>query len=318
MGSNRHCGADDLVVCRLLSAGRRQDRLCHGSAEPPPAVNRFPAMVGQALSLRCFRHKLLAACALVLLAPLAMRAGLTTASTAPVYSVASIVNAATQMAQSFAPNTIATIYGTNLSWDTHSVSAVDLAGGRLPTSLDGVTVYVNGLSVNLFYVSPSQINFLIPYELNTLTANVQVVRQGVAGPTASLMMSNTAPGFFEWNGNLAVAEHADGNVITPSNPATPGEIIVLYAAGLGRTQPDIASGEPVGIATNILYLAQLQVLLNGVALPASSIYYAGLAPGFVGLYQINLRLPLDLPANPSIQLAIGSQQSPAGVELPAQ
>jgi uncharacterized protein (TIGR03437 family) len=177
---------------------------------------------------------------------------------------------------------------------------------------------VNGLLSNLFFVSPGQINFLIPYELAAPAATVYVARQGVAGPAATIRLAKTAPGFFQWNGNFAVAEHGNGALISPANPAMPGEIIVLYAAGLGRTDPDISSGQVVSRATSILYFSQLQILLNGSLCPASSVYYAGLAPGFAGLYQINLKLPDVLPPDPTIQMVIGKQASPASVELSAR
>jgi len=253
-------------------------------------------------------------------APLAdlMPADLTTASTAPYYSAASIVNGATQTAETLAPNTIATIYGTNLAWTTHSVTASDLNGGTLPTSLAGVSVYVNGILSNLFFVSPGQINFLIPYELLAPSATVYVARQGVAGPPATIQLALTAPGFFQWSGNFALAEHVDGSLISSSAPARPGEIVVLYAAGLGRTSPDVPSGHVVSTATSILYASQLRILLNGAPLPAASIYYAGLAPGYAGLYQINLKLPDALPPDPEIQMVIGTQASPSTIQLFAQ
>src|SRR5579863_9516508 len=95
----------------------------------------------------CRRHttRLLSGCVVAWLALLAVStslADLTTANTAPSYSTASIVNAATQTAETLAPNTIATVYGTNLAWTTHAVTAGDLNGGTLPTSLAGVSVYV--------------------------------------------------------------------------------------------------------------------------------------------------------------------------------
>lgn len=245
----------------------------------------------------------------------AARADLSTASSAPAYAAAGIVQAATQTAEALAPNTIATIYGTNLSFETHAVVAADLTGGTLPTTLEGVKVYVNGIESSLFYVSPGQINFLVPYELVTTSATVQVVRDGVAGPAVAIQFATTAPGFFQWNGNFAVAEHADGSLISDTAPALPGEIVVLYAAGLGRTVPDVPSGHVASSATSILYASQLQILVNGAPCPASSILYAGLTPGFAGLYQINVKLPDLLPANPSIQVVIGQQASPASIQL---
>lgn len=241
---------------------------------------------------------------------------------APFFTAAGVVQAATQTAGPLAPNAIATIYGTNLSWDTRAVTAGDLNNGALPTSLAGVTVYVNNLTSHLVYVSPTQINFLVPYEIVAPSVTVVVARQGVAGPIGSdgkpsavVPFAVTAPGFFEWNGNFAVAEHADGSLITPDAPAQPGEIIVLYGTGLGRVVPDSLSGEVPQRAALILYLSQLRIVVNGGVLPKESILYAGVTPGFAGLYQINVRLPADLTANPEIQVAIGDEISPASVQL---
>jgi uncharacterized protein (TIGR03437 family) len=236
----------------------------------------------------------------------------------PDYSAASIVNAATQTVETLAPNTIATIYGTNLSWTTHAITDADLNGGTLPNSLEGVSVDVNGISSGLYFVSPGQINFLIPYDIVASSGNVSVTRQGVAGPAVTIPLANTAPGFFEWNGNFVLAEHADGSLITASDPALAGEIVVLYAGGLGRTSPDVLPGHIVSVATSILYESELQILLNGDPCPASSIQYAGLAPGYAGLYQINLLLPDVVPPDPAIQMVIGTQASPGSVLLYVQ
>lgn len=248
----------------------------------------------------------------------ALRADLTGADNAPSYTPQSVVNAATQKATPLAPNTIATIYGTNLSWQTYAITPADLNGGMLPRIVQGVEVVVGGVDANIFYVSPTQINFLIPYELIAGQTTMYVLRQGVQGPAVPVTVDNTSPGFFEWDGNLAVAEHADGSLISPASPASAGEIIVLYAAGLGHTLPDTQSGRIAESAAQIVLLPALQVLLNGVPCPASSILYAGLTPGFSGLYQINLQLPASIAPNPLIQIVVGEDQSPASVQLPLQ
>jgi uncharacterized protein (TIGR03437 family) len=256
-------------------------------------------------------------CALLLLA-IPARADLSGASGAPAYTAAGIVQAATQLSQTLAPNTIATLYGTNLSYSTHAVTAADLSMGVLPTTLEQVTVSVNGIPANLYYVSPGQINFLIPYTITTPTAAIHVLRQGTVGPTVTVPLAIAAPGFFQWNGNLALAVHATGELISAASPATGGEVIILFAAGLGRTAPDLGSGVVAIRATPILDLADFQVLVNGVALPSANVYYAGIAPGFSGLYQINLLLPAVLTTNPQIQMAMGQQTSPAGIVLASQ
>ena len=240
------------------------------------------------------------------------------ASTPLTYSAAGIVNAATQTPDALAPNTIATIYGQNLAFTTYGLSPADLTGGTMPPSLQGVSVLVRGIPCGLFYVSPGQINFLIPYELTAGMVNVVVVRQGTAGPGVNIQLASTAPGFFQWNGNFPVAVHLDGKIVSPASPAKGGEVIILYAAGLGRTTPDSSSGRIAAFAAPIQAAAQLQVLLNGKPAPPGSVSYAGLAPGFAGLYQINFIVPAGLPPNPEIRLAIGAQTSPPLIQLPVQ
>jgi uncharacterized protein (TIGR03437 family) len=246
------------------------------------------------------------------------RADLSGSGNAPAYSAASIVNAATETLVPLAPNAIATVYGTNLSWETYAITGADTLSGSLPQSAQGVSVFVGGIQANIFYVSPTQINFLIPYELLPGATKIYVARNGVRGPDATVQLDAASPGFFEWNGNLAVAEHADGSLISADSPASAGEIIVLYATGLGHTAPNTQSGRLVQQATQITLLANLQVLLDGNPCPAEDIRYAGLTPGFAGLYQINLRLPDSLPSNPMIQIALGSDISPNTVELPTR
>jgi len=248
---------------------------------------------------------------------------LTVPSTAPSYTAASVVQAATQQAATqtgaaLAPNTIATIYGKNLAYSTRTATAADLVGAQLPTSLDGVTVFVYGIPCGLFYISPGQINFLVPYQVTVASATLQVLRQGVVGPPVTIPLALTSPAFFEWNGNQAIAVHADGTLISAAAPARGGEVIVLFAAGLGRTSPDLVPDKVPAAAATILYASQLQILLNGGALAPGSVQYAGVTPGFAGLYQINLKLPDVLPANPQIQVTIGAQSSPLAVVLPTQ
>ncbi len=237
---------------------------------------------------------------------------------APLYTAQSVVNAATQTAVNLAPNSIATLYGTNLAFDIRAVASTDVVRGMMPTSLDGVGVWVNSIPCSLFYVSPTQINFLVPYQLTPGTVSVVVARDSQAGPTVSIQLNTTSPGLFLWNGNNAVAGHLSGVALSDASPAVPGEIVVIYAEGLGRTSPDTTSGQLATSAFQIYYLSQLQVLLNGVACPSTNVLYAGLAPGFAGLYQINLRLPDDVGANPQIQVSIGPEISPVSIQLAVQ
>lgn len=228
----------------------------------------------------------------------------------PSYSAQSIVHAATQTVQALAPNTIATIYGTNLSFDT-VVAGNNVIGATLPESLDGVTVVVQGLIAPLFFVSPTQINFLVPYDLTAGAVTLFVAHQALAGPVVQIQLNSTAPGFFQFN-NLVIATHLNGSLLSAAAPGSGGEIIVIYIAGLGRVSPDTTSGKLANSAASIVAKAQTQVLLAGVACPQSNILYVGLAPGFAGLYQINLVVPPLTPANPEVRVQVGPQISPPG------
>jgi uncharacterized protein (TIGR03437 family) len=252
-----------------------------------------------------------------LLAVVCARADIGT-STPLIYSAASIVNAASQTVEALAPNTIATIYGRNLATESYGLAPGDLTAGTMPITMKGVSVLVRGIPASMFYVSPGQINFLVPYELTAGTATLIVVRQGTAGPSVSIQLNATAPGFFKSNSATPIAVHLDGRLVTSDAPAKAGEVILLYAGGLGRVSPDSSSGRIASFAAPIQAVAQLQVLLNGKAAPPGSVGYAGLAPGFAGLYQINLTVPSGLPPNPEIRIAIGQQISPPLVLLPLQ
>jgi len=244
-------------------------------------------------------------------------ADITTNPTAPVYTAAGIVQAAS-LSGTLAPFSIATIYGANLSYTTRAIGPGDLDAKVPPTSLDGVTVYLNGYACALTYLSPTQVNFIVPYDVTATSALVDLVRDGLAGPEVRVPIATGAPGLFVWNANFVVAEHPDGSLISPDSPAHPGDYVVLFGTGLGRTSPDLTSGAVPVAAMPIRYLSQLQILLDGVACDPASIYYAGLTPGYFGLYQINLKLPLSVNANPQIQVTMGAQVSPLSVHLYVQ
>ena len=230
----------------------------------------------------------------------------------PSYTAAGIVNSATNLSGDFAPNTIVSIYGTNLSYGTAGIPS---GATVLPRTLGGVTVYFGAEYANLYYVSPKQINLLVPNDLRPGPVSVTVVREGVSGPAVPITLTETAPGLFQLNPSTIIATHADGSVITPDAPASPGEVIVIYAVGLGRTVPDMIPGQIPTRADPIQHLPDLQVQLNGNAVDPSLVMYAGITPFFAGLYQINVQLPSDMPSNPEVRVAILTQISPAGFKL---
>jgi len=237
---------------------------------------------------------------------------------APFYDAASIVNAADNQSGALAPNTIGTIYGTNLSYSTAVLTGNDVAGGVLPTVLgtDETQVFINNIPANLYYVSPTQINFLVPPNLSPGPATVAVFVDGLYGPLISLTLTAAAPGLFQLDATHAVATFPDGSVLTSASPAAPGNIVILWATGLGPVTPAADYSEIPTAAAPLVAGANLSILLNGSPVPAGAILYAGVAPGFAGLYQINLMLPASTPANPEIRLSLDGQISIPQIYLP--
>ena len=233
----------------------------------------------------------------------------------PFYSGSSIVNSATNGTGWFAPNAYVTIYGTNLSASTRAIRGEDIVGGTLPTTLGGVRVFVSGTAASLFYVSPEQVNFLIPSSFRPGEVDLWITRDGTAGPKVRITLQEAAPGLFQSDGGVIVATHADGSLINGERPAAAEEIVVLYATGLGRTNPEAIAGRVPSFAAPLLRIADFRVWLGGEPVDRTRIAYAGIAPGFAGLYQINLKLPARTALNPEIRIAVGDHLSPASIRI---
>ncbi len=239
---------------------------------------------------------------------------------APFYSADSIVNAADNQPGPLAPNTIASIYGTNLAYGTKAITANDIRGGALPTVFPGTgaRVVIGGLQASLYYVSPTQINFLVPANFLPGIFNLNVVVDGLAGPAVAIQIAAASPALFQLDPANAVATRADASVITSDSPARPGDIVVLYATGLGQTTPPIESGKLPTQAALLARIDEFAVLLDGQPVDPHSIEYAGIAPGFAGLYQINVTLPDSTAANPELRIALAGSISPPALRLPVQ
>ena len=239
---------------------------------------------------------------------------------APSYSASSVVNAASNLPGPLAPNAIASLYGTNLAYSTQSISSSDIHGGILPTVLPGtgVSVLVGGLPANLYYVSPTQINLLVPVILLPGESYVQVVIDGLAGPQVPIQLSAAAPALFELDPHTVVAIRPDGSLISADSPAHPGDMVTIFATGLGQTVPPVVYGELPTDAAPLAQLSAFSVTFDGVAVHPGDIEYAGIAPDFAGLYQINVRLPVGTHANPETRIGLGKSLSPRGIKLPVQ
>ena len=236
---------------------------------------------------------------------------------APYYTTASIVNASDYSPGPFAPSSVLSLFGTQLARTTEAVSSETLASGSLPTQLAESMVYVDNVPVPLLYVSATQINFLVPSDQIPGDVSVTVVRQGVHGSAVTITLIDAAPALFVMDGGFAIAQdwNAGYALMTSAAPAHAGDVAVLYATGLGYTDPPWASGVVARSPAYITSLAGMQLLLNGAAIDPHQVLYAGVTPGYCGLYQINFTIPAGAGTNPEIRVEIGTQISISSIKL---
>ncbi|MBX9599527.1 MAG: hypothetical protein K2X35_00930 [Bryobacteraceae bacterium] len=234
----------------------------------------------------------------------------------PEYTASSVVNAATNRPHPVSPNSFISIYGRNLSWNTAWIRPGDIASGTLPTSLpgSGVRVFLGNIAVYPFFVSPTQINVLIPPRHAPGSRDLVVHRDGVVGPRVALSVESVSPALFQ-QGPYAVATDPDGTLLTPERPAAPGSIIILYASGLGSLRPPLLFGDIPREAAEIERRGEFRARIGGVE---AEVLYAGVTPYSAGLYQINLRVPAAAEPDPEVRIGFPDAMSPEGVRLPVR
>ena len=208
--------------------------------------------------------------------------------------VSAVVNAASYASGApIAPGSAVSIFGSGLASSTIAAPSFPL-----PKALGATAVYVNGMAAPLYFVSPGQINFQLPYEISGTSASVVVSAGGTASAAVNIAIAPVAPGVFSLLANgsgPAALLHADWMVVSRSAPLQSGETVSLYLTGLGAVSPAVASGAaapgPPGLA---VVQAPVRVLFDGAE---GKVGFCGLAPNYAGLYQINVTVPAPL-ANP--------------------
>jgi uncharacterized protein (TIGR03437 family) len=248
--------------------------------------------------------------------------------TAPLPRIDKIVNSATGViATTIAPGEIVSLYApTDGTAPIGPATAVGLRltdSGAVSTSIGGVQVLFNGIAAPLAYVSASQINAVVPYEVARF-ANVSVwvkfLNQTSNQPQVSV--STTSPGLFTSNGTgsgAAAVLNQDSSYNGPSNPAAKGSTIVLYMTGEGQTQPAGVTGKVTTVATTGPLTPQplLPVAVNIDGQPATVAFW-GEAPGLVsGVMQLNVVVPATARSgNVSVFVSfLGGNSTPAGVTV---
>jgi uncharacterized protein (TIGR03437 family) len=224
-----------------------------------------------------------------------------------------------------APNTWVEIKGTNLAPPTATSAACapgycwqssDFVNNLLPTTLQGVSVTLNGEKAFVYFISPGQINILTPPDLQPGPVTVQVTNNGAVSASYTAQAQTVSESFFVINGGpYVVATHLNGNLIGPTSlypgvttPAQLNETIVIYANGFGTTTVPIVSGSETQSGS---LPTMPTITIGGVK---ATVTFAGLISP--GLYQFNVVVPSALPpGDNAIQASYSTGTTQSGTLL---
>ncbi|MFN9458211.1 MAG: IPT/TIG domain-containing protein, partial [Acidobacteriota bacterium] len=227
---------------------------------------------------------------------------------------------------SFSPGIVAgswtTIFGSNLASALKTWDGLIDAQGNFPTAIDGVRVTIDGLPAFINFISANQINVQAPALTRTGMVPVVVTTPGGTSETVMANVVREAPGLFLFTQSPvrypAVVRATDGRFIAPTGlfpgvttePAKPGDILLLFGTGFGPTTPAVVPGRVFSGAAPLADLSALQVRIGGMSVVPS---FAGLSGS--GLYQFNVTVPNLPDGNHRIEMLINGQQIQADVQL---
>jgi len=221
----------------------------------------------------------------------------------------SVANGASFRANSaIAPGSIVSIFGTGLAGTTQSAASVPV-----PKVLLDTVVSFNDVPAPLFYVSPTQINAQVPFELPPGGVTVEVRPPSPSVVRQTITIAPAAPGIFTTNqqgtGPGAILHANDFRTVSESAPARPGEFISIYCTGLGQLTSPVADGNAAPYPPPETVLTP-EVRVGGIL---ANVSFSGLAPGFVGLYQVNIQVPLTAPSGNAVPLVLSSGGVPSNI-----
>jgi uncharacterized protein (TIGR03437 family) len=236
--------------------------------------------------------------------------------------------------QTISTGAITTIYGSNFLPAGSAIQVNSVSAGQLPNKFAGICVTFGGVKAPVFAVAATQISVEVPAVAPGPVA-VQVLRNCEEGSEAksNILTVTAAPASPEFlylstaadGKNPVAALTAEGTFVGVAGsipganlrPAKAGDVLVVFALGLGATDPAQVTGVPASGAASVSL--PVSITIGGVSLTAPDILYTGVSPSFIGLYQVNLRVPDNVASgNQAIVIQIGANRSPTGGYLTIQ
>ncbi len=216
------------------------------------------------------------------------------------------------------PGALISIFGSNLAGGS-GVAATSLP---LPTTLAGTQVIIGGVLMPLLYAGPTQINAVVPYPVPVNTTQQVIVQTGNALSVPELNnVAPAAPAAFTFNGSgtgaaIVAAANPDGTgyIVSTSQPAHPGAVIVVYCTGLGGVQSSLNAGDATPLSPLAPATDTVSLTIGGVN---AEVYFAGLTPTLSGLYQINAQIPAGVTGDavPLVITGSGLNGPPATIAI---
>lgn len=223
--------------------------------------------------------------------------------------ISSVVDSASYAGGVVAPGELVTVFGSSIG--PAAPTSASVVGGKLPSTLGGVEVTFNGQPAPLLYSSAGQIDAVAPFELaGQSTVEVAVTQVNGQSLTTTVPVVATNPSIFAANGTgtgQGAILNADLSHNSASNPTPLGSVISIFATGLGVTNPASVDGVLTAVANPPLVAQPLTVTIGG---QSATVLYQGAAPGQVaGVSQINVQIPSNIQAGPSVPvtIAVGTQ-----------
>ena len=239
----------------------------------------------------------------------------------PAISAGGVVSSASYVAHApVAPGDLITVFGQDLA----AGALTKAPGVPLPTKINGTKVFLAGEKMPLTYVSSGQIGAQVPYDApENTTLQLMVQQNGDVSLPAMVTIAPAAPAVFTADGSgkglghiLVVKPNGTQYLADPNHPASVGDMLVIYSAGLGPVNPPVNSGAPAPAKPVSKTMAKVTATIGGVA---ANVEFSGLVPGKVGIYQVNAIVPKGVKPGPNVPIVIAAAgESSPPVTIPIQ